>query len=154
MPSLLGTTVAANYGRMTAQDTYATGPAFSNFGTRSLRLLKVVYSGGASLDLTKGPDGATGSYTDSLSLFSNAVRALQTQAEIYLVGVPSSTTFMALVAGDTIDDGASHVEDGSYTDLEAVVKSAVDSTGTIAITATGTAANPGIFVGGALGTFA
>ena len=45
MPSLLGTAVAANYGRMVAQDTYATGADFSSFGTRPMRLLKVVASG-------------------------------------------------------------------------------------------------------------
>ena len=41
MPSLLGSTVAANYGRMTAQQTYGIGQAFTNFATRQLRLIKV-----------------------------------------------------------------------------------------------------------------
>lgn len=153
MPSLFGTDVAANYGRMTAQDTYATGPAFSNFGTRSLRLLKVTVSGGSANDLTTA-DGSTGSYTASNSPFSKAVRALQTCGEIYLVGVPSSTAFMALVSGDTFNDSdtSSNTPLG-YGDLEAAIASAIGS-GTVAVTATGTAANPGIFVGAALGTFA
>jgi hypothetical protein len=154
MPSLLNTYVTTNYGRMTAQDSYATGPAFSNFGSRSLRLIKVVTTGGTN-DLTKGADGATGAYTDSLSLFSNAVRALQTVGEVYLVGIPDATSFLALVAGDTINDSdtSSNAPLG-YGDLEAAIGAALNTGGSATVTATGTAANPGIFVGAALGTFA
>lgn len=155
MPSLLGTTVTANYGKMPAQDTYATGPAFSNFGTRSLRLLKVVTSGGTN-DLTKGSDGATGSYSDSNSVFSRCVRALQTMGEVYLVGVPDATTFLVLVAGDTVNDAttSSNVAGTTYNALEAVIAASMNASGAATVTATGTAANPGIFVGAALGTFA
>jgi hypothetical protein len=155
MPSLLGTTVTANYGKMTAQDSYATGPAFSNFGTRSLRLLKVVTSGGTN-DLTKGSDGATGAYTDSNSPFSRAVRAIQTMAEVYVVGVPDATSFLVLVTGDTVNDAttSSNVAGTTYNALEAVIGASLNTSGSATVTATGTAANPGIFVGAALGTFA
>jgi len=50
MPSLLGTYVAANYGRMTSQDTYG-GITYSNFGTRNLAFVKVVVSGANAPDL-------------------------------------------------------------------------------------------------------
>lgn len=155
MPSLIATTVAANYGRMPAQDQYATGPAFSNFGTRSLRLLKVVTTGGTN-DLTKGTDGATGTYADSDSVFSRCVRGLQTMAEVYVVGVPDTTSFLVLVAGDTVNDASvsSNVANTTYNAMEAVIGGSMNTGGSATVTATGTAANPGIFVGAALGTFA
>jgi hypothetical protein len=155
MPSLLTTDVAANYGRMTAQDSYSTGPAFSNFGTRSLRLLKVVTTGGTN-NLTLGSDGATGAYTDANSVFSRCVRAIQTMAEVYVVGVPDATSFLILVTGDTVNDASvgSNVANTTYNALEAVIGASMNTGGSATVTATGTAANPGIFVGAALGTFA
>jgi hypothetical protein len=164
MPSLIGSTgsdgttatgVAANYLKMSPQDTYATGAEFSNFGTRSLRLLKVVTTGGTN-DLTKGADGATGTYKDQNSVFARAVRALQTMGEVYLVGEPDGTSFMALVSGDTVNDAAvnSNVASTGYNALEAVINSSLNASGSCTVTATGTAANKNIFVGAALGTFA
>jgi hypothetical protein len=164
MPSLIGSTgsdgttatgVAANYLKMTPQDTYATGAEFSNFGTRNLRLLKVVTTGGTN-DLTKGADGATGTYKDQNSVFARAVRALQTMGEVYLVGQPDGTTFMALVSADTVNDAAvnSNVPSTGYNALEAVINSSLNASGSSTITACGTAAYPNIFVGGALNTFA
>jgi hypothetical protein len=120
MPSLLGTYVAANYGRMTSQDTYG-GVTFSNFGTRNLAFIKVVASGSPSnaLDFTAaaGPDtdaDNTGSYTDALtntwqdsnSYFSVAVRTIQQFAEVYFVGAPSSTSFVVAIAIDTANSAA------------------------------------------------
>jgi len=155
MPSLLTTDVAANYGRMTAQDSYSTGPAFSNFGTRSLRLLKVVTTGGPN-DITKGTDGATGAHTDANSVFSRCVRAIQTMAEVYVVGVPDATSFLVLVTGDTVNDAAaaSNTAGTTYGAMEAAIVASMNASGVATVTATGTAANPGIFVGAALGTFA
>ena len=100
MPSLYGTTVAANYGKMPAQQTYGVGEAYTNFGTRQLTLIKVAIAGGTN-DMTKGADGATGSYADALSLFSKAIRSLQQFVEIYTVYVPVAGGFTALVAFDT-----------------------------------------------------
>jgi hypothetical protein len=164
MPSLIGSTgsdgttatgVAANYLKMSPQDTYATGAEFSNFGTRNLRLLKVVTTGGTN-DLTKGADGATGTYKDQNSVFARAVRALQTMGEVYLVGQPDGTTFMALVSADTVNDAAvnSNVASTGYNALEAVINSSLNASGSSTVTACGTAAYPNIFVGGALNTFA
>ena len=168
MPSLLNTTVAANYGKMTSQDTYGTGPAFTNFGTRSLRLLKITVSGGSLNDLTYADGNATGLYTDANSLFSKIVTTLQQTAEIYVVGQPTSTIFMALVAGDTVNDAGAtaNVSDGTYSVMESQIKAVIDNrtaamgagaagtATTVAVTASGTAANPNFFVGGAVGTFA
>ena len=169
MPSLLNTTVAANYGAMSKQDTYATGAAFSAFGTRPLRLLKVVLSGGTLNDL-RYQDGTTSStsYADANSLFGQVVRAMQTNAEIYFVGQPDATSFLALVAGDTVDDAAtsSNVAGLTYGQLAATIKATIDgrtaaghgagaagTATTVTITASGTAANPNFFVGATVGTF-
>jgi len=171
MPSLLNTTVAANYGLMSAQDTYGTGASFNNFGTRSMRLLKVVVSSGSLNDL-RYQDGttvvATG-YTQANSLFGQVVRALQTNAEVYLVGQPDATSFLALVSGDTVDDAAtsSNVAGTTYGQLAATIKATIDNrtaaqhgagaagtATTVTITASGTAANPNFFVGSTVGTFA
>lgn len=97
MPSLLGNYVAANYGRMTAQQTYGVGENYTNFGTRQLQIIKVAISG---VDITTA-DGSTGSYTDSNSFFSLAVRALQGFAEVYAVYPPTTNAFYAVVALDT-----------------------------------------------------
>lgn len=149
------TGVAANYLRMPAQDQYATGAEYSNFGTRSLRLIKVVTSGGTN-DLRYGADGATGTYKDTNSVFGRAVRALQTMGEVYLVGQPDASTFMALVSADTVNDAetSSNVAATTYGAMEAVIAASLNASGTCQITATGTAANKNIFVGAALGTFA
>jgi hypothetical protein len=141
MPSLLGTSVAANYGRMTAQQTYGNGTIYSNFGTRQLRFIKVVNSGGTN-DFTKGADGATGSYQDSNSLFSKAVRAAQTVAEIYFIGTPSSTAFVLAITDDTDNDSdvGSHTSGGSYGIMNAAIQAAMNSGSTITtttLTATG-----------------
>jgi len=119
MPSLLGTYVAANYGRMTSLDTYG-GLTYNNFGTRNLAFLKIsANNSGPSttvLDFTAaaGPDtdasnisgfanqistfdpavnqtSATKAYLDSNSYFAVAVRTLQQFAEVYMVGTPYST---------------------------------------------------------------
>ena len=157
---------------MSAQDTYATGAAFNGFGTRSMRLIKVVLSGGTLNDL-RYQDGttvlATG-YTQANSLFGQVVRALQTNAEIYVVGQPDGTSFLALVAGDTVDDAAVATQNTAgttYGVLAATIKATIDNrtaagqgagaagtATTVTITASGTAANPNFFVGATVGTFA
>jgi len=100
MPSLYGTTVANNYGKMSALQTYGVGENYTNFGTRQITLIKVAVSGGIN-DMTKGSNGSTGSYTDALSLFAVAIRSLQQYMEIYAVYPPVAGGFMALVAFDT-----------------------------------------------------
>ena len=81
MPSLVGTTVAANYLKSTAN--------FSQFGTRELAFISItvsgVHTGAAAAD----------------SLFSKTVRALQQSVEVYFVGTPASNAFVAIIAADT-----------------------------------------------------
>ena len=110
MPSLLGTYVAANYGRMTSQDTYG-GTTYSNFGTRNLAFLKVVLSGGTPPDFTAGT-GPSGVYTvlnnstDGNDYFSVAVRTIQQYGEVYFVGTPTAQAFVVAVAIDTMNSAA------------------------------------------------
>jgi len=117
MPSLLGTYVAANYGRMTSQDTYG-GTTYSNFGTRNLAFLSVTVSGGTPPSFTSGA-GPTGNYqsfnnaTDSLDYFAVAVRTIQQFGEVYFVGTPSSTAFVVAVAIDTMNDASASAGQGN-----------------------------------------
>ena len=89
MPSLVGSTVAANYLKAAAS---------SQFGTRHLEVIKVAI------------DGVYASYADANSLFSKSVRALQQTAEVYAVFTPiddSTDYFHAIIATDTQWDGDS-----------------------------------------------
>jgi hypothetical protein len=155
MPSLIGQTVAANYLKSGAQNTYSDGAYYSNFGTRQLTLIKVVTSGGTN-DLTKGSDGATGAYTDANSVFSRCVRAIQNNNEIYVVGQPNATTFLALISTDTMNssDTSSNVQNGGFGDLEADIAASMNASGAATVTASGDATNRNFFVGAGLGTFA
>ena len=145
MPSLLGTTVAANYGRMVPQQTYGVGENQTNFGTRQLQLIKVAIAGGTN-DMTKGSDGATGSYQDSNSLYSMAVRALQMYIEVYAVYTPVAGGFMALVAFDTANTADSGNGDAANTSnlrpnfannglAEAAINACLNTSGAATITA-------------------
>lgn len=181
MPSLLGTLVTANYSRMNPQDTYAQGAEFSAFGTRPMRLLKVVASSvtngsfilqdgstaDASLSATLGFNSSVVGWKNPNSLFSRLVRCAQQYHEIYVVGQPDATNFLLLVAADT-ENGANsgNTQGTGYGLLETALAAEVgktnkaDGTGTngssatITVTASGTAANTNFFVGAALGTFA
>jgi hypothetical protein len=81
MPSLVGTTVAANYLKSTAN--------FSQFGTRELAFISITVA------------GVHTSATDANSLFSKTVRALQQTVEVYFVGTPATNAFVAIIAADT-----------------------------------------------------
>jgi hypothetical protein len=117
MPSLYGTTVTANYGKMTAQQTYGTDNNFSNFGTRNLRFLKVTATtdGSTAIDFSSTTVSTISGFTD----FAAAVRTLQTIGEIYLVGPGGSAGFLVAVSGDTLADGTSvSVSSPSYTAIQ------------------------------------
>ena len=95
MPSQIGNggnvvDVAANYLR--------TKPS-TRFATRQLAFFDVQISG-----------VATNPYVSD-SAYSRAVRAVQTQAEVYAVGEPSSDHFIVVVAQDTANDG-DNTDDG------------------------------------------
>ena len=89
MWDLTGTTLAANYRRVFPS---------TQFGTRKLRVIKVVVGGGA-------PNLTTGQALSDSS-FSKAVLCLQNFAEIFAVGAPSSTGFLAIISDDTAQDSA------------------------------------------------
>lgn len=106
MPSLLGTTVTANY--------LKTAPTWK-LGTRELRFLQVKIAGGGGnnlglIDFTKQQAASnnavdynttSGSFSDSDSWFSAAVRAVQVYGELYYVGEPDADEFVVLIADDT-----------------------------------------------------
>jgi hypothetical protein len=124
MPSLYGTTVTANYGKMTAQQTYGTDNNFSNFGTRNLRFLKVTATtdGSTAIDFSATTVSTLSGFTD----FGAAVRTLQTIGEIYLVGPGGSAGFLVAVSGDTLADGTSvSVSSPSYTAIQTALIAAM-----------------------------
>ena len=173
MPSLLGTTVTANY--------LKTSPS-TNFGTRQLRIININAgtAGDSDIDLTRQAyivTGATsgtytGSYTDSDSYYSAAVRAIQTVAEIYAIGQPTATDFIAVVAYDTANDsgstaGSQNVQDKSWGDLETAISDALTArlgnktpvgsagfvyNGTVSVTAIDVAAGVNNFAGSVVNT--
>lgn len=128
MPSLLGTTVAANYGRMVPQQTYGVGENQTNFGTRQLVLIKVL-TGGTAADM-RYQDGATSSlsYDLSNSCYSVAIRALQAFAEVYAVYTPVATGFIALIAYDTQNGADSgNTQAATYGLMESAIAAAIDN---------------------------
>jgi hypothetical protein len=120
MPSLLGTTVTANYLK-------AVNP-FSQFGTRELQFIKVAYS------------GADTTPTIANSLFSQGVRALQQSVEVYFVGTPATGVFVAAIAADTSYNTDAKVAGGSdtgtgYNLIEAIMAAGITGNPTVTITA-------------------
>jgi hypothetical protein len=113
--------------------TYA-GP-YSRFGTRELVFLKVAVASGDN-NLTKGADGVNGSYTDTNSVFSRAIRAVQGFGEIYFVSTPSSGSFAVAVAFDTQDgsEANSNVQATTYGAMEAAINSSVNASGVATVT--------------------
>jgi hypothetical protein len=137
MPSLLSTTVAANYGRMIPQQTYGVGEGQTNFGTRQLVLVKVLRSAGtnSSFILVDGSTADVGGvlgWTLKNSIYSAAVRTLQQFGEIYAVYTPVATGFMILMALDTLNSSESANGVGgqiatTYGLAEAQIKAAVEA---------------------------
>jgi hypothetical protein len=103
------TGVAANYLKMPAQTTSGVGQPFTNFTTRQLRFIKVVATNNSTavrFDKDTGLSGGTGTYASPASVYSNAVRALQTVAEVYALFTPGTAGFIAVIAEDTVNDNA------------------------------------------------
>lgn len=90
MPSLIGTPVAANYAK--------TQPS-STLGTRELAFFVVDMNDEASFR------GEGDEHLASDSTFSKAVRGLQLNTELFLIGEPSSNRFTVLAAKDTAPFG-------------------------------------------------
>lgn len=133
MPSLIGAdagsgvNVAANY--------LKTSPS-TQFGTRALKFVKVVVSGGTPVDLTK-QTGSSGAYTDANSYFSTAVRTIQQFAEVYAVGTPTSTAFTVVIADDTANGADSGTtQAATFGLLEAALLAALGSWSSGVVTCT------------------
>ena len=125
MPSLLNTTVAGNYGRMSPQQTYGVGEAYSNFGTRQLAWFKVALADVANT----GYDGTASNADGNLSLFAKAVRGLQLNTEVYFISTPTNGApdyFVVAVAYDTTPNNSKEDStDTSPTQIE-LIKAIVD----------------------------
>ena len=147
MPSLLGTTVTANYNRVVGP-TYTvagdvrtyTGP-FSNFGTRILNFYSVTAEeNNAAVDFSKGKLDASGVWSDSGSLFALAILALQQFGEVFFVGTPDAVGFVVAFAADTANGADSgNVQGTGFGLMEAAIAAAVgcDTVEVLALTASG-----------------
>jgi hypothetical protein len=80
MPSLIGTTVTANYLKAIPS---------TQFGTRRLSVINVAIA------------NVHTNYANSDSLFSKSVRALQQTAEVWAVFTPAAGAFKAIIATHT-----------------------------------------------------
>jgi hypothetical protein len=105
---------------------------FTRFGTRSLRFVKVVVSGGTPVDISTTP-------TITNSNLSKLVRAAQNYGELAVVGTPSSTGVILAFSDDTLNDGSAaspSVSDASYAKMEAEILAALGSWGSGVVTVT------------------
>lgn len=131
MPSLLGTTVTANYLRVVGPSYTESGQArtyagpYSNFGTRQLAFYKITSTG-----IHTG-------YTLSNSLFQKALNGVAITSELYFVGVPASDNVVFAIAVDT--DGGTTSDNANDQTIQAAVRAASgDSGATVsALTASG-----------------
>jgi hypothetical protein len=89
MPSLIGSTVTANY--LKAAPT-------TQFGTRQLAVINIAVA------------GVETNYANANSLFSKTVRALQQTAEVYAVFTPTTDAFKAIIAADTQSTADSYTD--------------------------------------------
>jgi hypothetical protein len=129
-----------NSGRLVSHENFSTsgvtrtytGP-YTQFGTRQLKFLKVV---------AVGSDGSTAvnfatTYVASGSDLSLAVRAIQTYAEIFAVGIPDATGFIVVVAADTANGADSgNTQATTYGLMEAAVTASTAKGGSAATTIT------------------
>jgi len=113
MANLVGTTAAANY--LKARET-------TQLGTRRLAFFQV----------DMNTDVAT-NYTDSDSLFSKAIRGLQTVTEIYAIGVPNNQNFTVVAAADTAsyDEGDTTGNGLRNSKLEAAINEATGASSVV-----------------------
>jgi hypothetical protein len=131
MPSLLGTTVTANYLRVVGPSYTESGQArtyagpYSNFGTRQLAFYKITSTG-----IHTG-------YTLSNSLFQKALNGVAITSELYFVGVPASDNVVFAIAVDT-DAGTTSGNANDQTIQAAVILATGDASATVtALTASG-----------------
>lgn len=142
MPSLVGTSVAANYlvvkqspgAGLAGLDASGAYPLVT-FNTPNLRMYKVVITGE---DLTASPEAAN-------SGWSKVVRALQVTSEVFAIFAPSvaggNSTFCFLAPDFNTNTGAASVagsaqtaiaeDGGDFSVLEAAITDAVGGTATV-----------------------
>jgi hypothetical protein len=110
MANLIGTTVAANYLKAQAP--------FSRFSTRNLNFYSVEIS------------GVETNFNAANSLFAQAVRGIQLNAEMFYVGLPSAGAFIVAVAEDTVQDEIEGASNRTWS-LKEAVDQATDETSTV-----------------------
>lgn len=130
MPSLINDTLAANYRKMTPTQSVNTGEFYSNFGTRQLAWFKVELANMRN----------SNNYLEADSLFSQAVRGLQLNTEVYFISQPTSAAtdyFVVAVTADTTPDNSNDGGDTSTPTQAELVKRIVDRAtgGTSTVTA-------------------
>jgi len=119
-------------GSILGANAYENEQPFSRFGTRSIRFIKVVVSGGSTPDLTTTP-------TIPNSNISKLVRSAQNYGELHVVGTPSSTGIILGFSDDTLNDGstaAPSASDASYAKMEAEIYAALGSWASGVVTVT------------------
>jgi hypothetical protein len=119
-------------GSILGANAYENEQPFSRFGTRAIRFVKVVVSGGTPVDLTTTP-------TISNSNISKLVRSAQNYGELCLVGTPSATGVILGFYDDTLNDGSTaspSASDASYGKMEAEVLAALGSWASGVVTVT------------------
>ena len=134
------TTVAQIYNNAGAETTaarvganaYKNENPFTRFGTRAIRFVTVVTSGGAGLDISTTP-------TITNSNLSKLVRSAQNYGELCVVGTPSASGVVLGFYDDTINDGSAaspSLSDASYAKMEAEIYAALGSWGSGVVTVT------------------
>ena len=105
---------------------------FTRFGTRSIRFVTVVTSGGAGLDISTTP-------TITNSNLSKLVRSAQNYGELCVVGTPSASGVILGFYDDTLNDGSAaspSLSDASYAKMEAEIYAALGSWASGVVTVT------------------
>jgi hypothetical protein len=119
-------------GSILGANAYENEQPFSRFGTRAIRFVKVVVSGGTPVDISTTP-------TITNSNLSKLVRSAQNYGELHVVGTPSATGVILGFSDDTLNDGstaAPSASDASYAKMEAEIYAALSSWGSGVVTVT------------------
>jgi hypothetical protein len=115
MPSLIGTTVAANYLK-------AENP-FSRFGTPELTFLKVT-----------GLTGVGTNAGNANSLYSKALRGIAATAELYYANAQSADVLIVGIVANTQSTADSQTDTtAGYGLLEAAINASTAGTSTVAV---------------------
>lgn len=124
MADLIAATAA---GTSYAATNYQKFSPTTQMGTRALRVVKVLVSGGT-------PPNLSTNYASANSDFAKAVRTFETFFETWSIFTPVSTGFIAIISSDTAQDNLSlgqpsgtAVLSSTYADAEAAILAALGS---------------------------